>query len=233
MKKLMILLSLVCGLIIAPISAFALQINWADIYVTPNGDSSIVGGYLGGDGNQVTSPNEWIDWSIGNCVPFSGTATSDLVFSTAVGDFMTPANWQERMRITKGGNIGIGTANPTEKLTVAGTIQSTSGGFKFPDGSLQTTAASGGGHYIGESYGGGIVFWVDSSGQHGLIATTADQSTGIQWYNGTYRYTGSLGDGLNAGAMNTAMIVATQISDNQTGNFAAKVCADYSVTVRV
>ena len=30
--------------------------------------------------------------------------------------------------------------------------------------------------------------------------------------------------------MNTALIVATQISDNQTGDFAAKVCADYSVT---
>ena len=31
--------------------------------------------------------------------------------------------------------------------------------------------------------------------------------------------------------MNTAMIVATQLADNQAGNFAAKVCADYSVTV--
>jgi hypothetical protein len=30
--------------------------------------------------------------------------------------------------------------------------------------------------------------------------------------------------------MNTAMIIATQMADNQTGNFAAKVCADYSVT---
>lgn len=87
-------------------------------------------------------------------------------------------------------------------------------------------------HYIGESYGGGIVFYVYDNGQHGLIAATADQSTGIQWYNnGTYRMTGTTGDGLNAGAMNTAMIVSTQMADNQNGNFAAKVCADYSVTV--
>jgi hypothetical protein len=86
-------------------------------------------------------------------------------------------------------------------------------------------------HYIGESYGGGIVFYVYDSGQHGLIAATNDQSTGIQWYNGTYRSTGTTGDGLNAGAMNTAMIVATQMADNQSGNFAAKVCADYSVTM--
>ena len=84
-------------------------------------------------------------------------------------------------------------------------------------------------HFIGEKYGGGIVFYVYDNGQHGLIAATADQSTGIQWFNGTYRYTGTTGDGLNAGAMNTALIVATQMSDIQTGNFAAKVCADYSV----
>lgn len=86
-------------------------------------------------------------------------------------------------------------------------------------------------HNIGESYGGGIVFYVYDGGQHGLIAATADQSTGgIQWSNGTLRSTGATGDGLGAGAMNTAMIVATQMADNQTGNFAAKVCADYSVT---
>lgn len=84
---------------------------------------------------------------------------------------------------------------------------------------------------IGDSYQGGIIFWLDATGQHGLIAATADQSTSMQWYNGTHRYTGSSGDGFYAGAMNTAMIVATQMADNQTGNFAAKVCADYSVTV--
>ena len=84
---------------------------------------------------------------------------------------------------------------------------------------------------IGDSYQGGIIFWLDATGQHGLIAATADQSIDIRWYNGEYRYTCTTGDGLYAGAMNTTMIVASQIADNQSGNFAAKVCADYSVTV--
>jgi hypothetical protein len=129
------------------------------------------------------------------------------------------------------GNDGaIGATGPAGPAGLQGATGLT--GTTGPQGPAGNDGAAGGYpvHYIGESYGGGIVFYVYDGGQHGLIAATADQSTGIQWYNGTYRYTGTTGDGLYAGAMNTAMIVATQIADNQTGNFAAKVCAEYSVT---
>ncbi len=44
-----------------------------------------------------------------------------------------------------GGNVGIGTPTPGEALSVDGVIESETGGFKFPDGSVQTTAAFGGG----------------------------------------------------------------------------------------
>jgi hypothetical protein len=39
----------------------------------------------------------------------------------------------------KFGKIGIGTPAPTSKLTVQGMIESTLGGYKFPDGTVQTT----------------------------------------------------------------------------------------------
>jgi hypothetical protein len=40
------------------------------------------------------------------------------------------------------GNVGIGTTSINEKLTVAGTIESITGGIKFPDGTVQTTASA-------------------------------------------------------------------------------------------
>ncbi|MEO1053454.1 MAG: cell division protein ZapB [Bacteroidota bacterium] len=38
--------------------------------------------------------------------------------------------------------IGIGTLSPSSKFTVVGVIESTEGGIKFPDGTIQTTAAT-------------------------------------------------------------------------------------------
>ena len=148
-----------------------------------------------------------------------GTATPDasakLDVSSTTQGFLPP-----RMTTTQRDAI----AGPATGLTIYNT---TIKAFQVYNGTAWFSTV----HFIGESYGGGIVFYVYDNGQHGLIAATADQSTGIQWYNGIVRYTGTTGDGLNAGAMNTALIVATQLADNQTGNFAAKVCADYSVTV--
>ncbi|MGZ3788078.1 MAG: tail fiber domain-containing protein [Bacteriovorax sp.] len=40
------------------------------------------------------------------------------------------------------GNVGIGTTSPGQKLSVTGTIESTSGGIKFPDGTIQASSAS-------------------------------------------------------------------------------------------
>jgi hypothetical protein len=44
------------------------------------------------------------------------------------------------LTVKENGNVGIGTPNPTSKLQVTGAVESTAGGFKFPDGSVQTNA---------------------------------------------------------------------------------------------
>ena len=43
----------------------------------------------------------------------------------------------------KFGKVGIGTDSPASRLTVAGMIETTLGGLKFPDGTVQTTSAAG------------------------------------------------------------------------------------------
>ncbi len=68
-----------------------------------------------------------------------------------------------------------------------GLVESTAGGFKFPDGSVQTTSAVSGGPYVigGTGPAGGFVFHVTDDGLHGLEAAPVDQSAGILgmlWY---------------------------------------------------
>jgi VCBS repeat-containing protein len=54
-------------------------------------------------------------------------------------------NGSEQYRLNVNGNVLIGTTNDgagTSKLRVAGVIESTTGGFKFPNGSIQIAAAA-------------------------------------------------------------------------------------------
>jgi hypothetical protein len=48
-----------------------------------------------------------------------------------------------RLALKENGNVGIGNTNPGQKLSVGGTVESTVGGFKFPDGTVLTSANNG------------------------------------------------------------------------------------------
>jgi hypothetical protein len=128
--------------------------------------------------------------------------------------------------ITSG--VWSGTAVAIEKGGTGLTAAGTSGQVLTSTGSGTLTWT--GTHYIGESYGGGKVFYVYDNGKHGLIAATSDQSTGIRWYGGTNTNTRARGDGVGAGLKNTAIIIANQGAVDGVV-FAATVCNEYSVTV--
>jgi len=86
-----------------------------------------------------------------------------------------------------------------------------------------TETESHGEHYIGEMYGGGIVFYVFDEGRHGLVASTTDQSLAATWINSIYTETNARDWGIYAGMINTERIVINQ----GIGNYAALICADY------
>ncbi len=89
---------------------------------------------------------------------------------------------------------------------------------------------------VGDSYGGGIVAYIFESGDpgyvmgetHGLIASTADLSTGIQWYNGTWITTNATGTALGTGSANTDAIITVQGPTST--DYAAGLCRAYSAT---
>jgi len=77
---------------------------------------------------------------------------------------------------------------------------------------------------IGDTYQGGIIFYLDASGCHGLISAPTDQSTGIQWWNGGYTDTYASGSGLFDGDGNCYRIRRSQ-GDCASCN-AAELCLD-------
>ncbi len=72
------------------------------------------------------------------------------------------------------GRIGIGTATPTAKLEVAGLVHSNTEGFKFPDGTIQTTAAA-----VSYWAGSGSNIYNTNSGRVGIGTTNPTQKLDV------------------------------------------------------
>ena len=78
---------------------------------------------------------------------------------------------------------------------------------------------------IGQTYAGGIIFYLDETKKHGLVCAPTDQSTALPWWNGSHVVTGAFGSDIGTGQSNTQMIVAVQGD----GNYAAKICDDLTL----
>jgi|SRR5688572_6165325 len=74
----------------------------------------------------------------------------------------------------------------------------------------------------GQAHQGGIIFLLEASGEHGLIAAAADQSTTAPWWNGSFLHIGATST--TNGSANTTLIINAQ---GPTAGYAAKICRDY------
>ncbi|MCX6277766.1 MAG: DUF1566 domain-containing protein [Bacteroidetes bacterium] len=75
--------------------------------------------------------------------------------------------------------------------------------------------------YIGQSYGGGIIFYIDVTGQHGLISATTNQSAAAKWGCPGTSIAGT-STAIGSGQANTTAIV----NGCTVAGIAARICND-------
>jgi hypothetical protein len=180
-------------------------------YLTPTGSAALLTGFP--TLNQNTTGNA-------ATVTTNANLTGDV---TSAGNATIIAN---KKTMTATAPVSI-TGSPSViasgavAISIAAATPSTAGSMSAADKTKLDGIATPV-HTLGESYGGGIIFYLDASGHHGLIAAATDQSTSIQWYNGTFTNTTAFASSVGAGAGNTSMIVFNQGA----GVYAAKLCHD-------
>lgn len=168
----------------------------------------------------------------------------------------------ERMSILNNGKTGIGTIIPDSNLTVAGSTHITSNTFIGPGintkleingklitqklqissnagaGKILKSDASGNGKWsgcglsIGQNFAGGIIFYLDPSGCHGLVAAPYDQASLTRWDNGALLQSSAYASGFLAGAGNTKKIIFVQGTGQDIPGsipYAAKAAADLTI----
>ena len=74
---------------------------------------------------------------------------------------------------------------------------------------------------LGQTYAGGLIFYIDGTGQHGLVCAPYDQSNAAPWCPGSPVLTNATNIPVGQGQPNTTLIVNVQGS---AGYYAARMC---------
>jgi hypothetical protein len=90
--------------------------------------------------NQMTTARKGNAMAAGTTTPVTGSGTTGQIARWEGSTSTSFALANSVITEDKSGKIGIGTTTPTSLLTVRGLIETTLGGYKFPDGTIQTTA---------------------------------------------------------------------------------------------
>lgn len=154
----------------------------------------------------------------GSLVNFSvaeGSVLSETVVILTTGtDGKAIVDW------TLGATVGIQTLIITA-FNSDGTIALTGS----PLSVTATATASTGSLEIGDFHEGGVIFYLDNTGQHGMVCAVSDQSAGAEWGCPTIAVNGADGTGIGTGAQNTLDIEA----GCTTADTAADICANLTL----
>jgi hypothetical protein len=157
--------------------------------------TAVSGGSITDDGGCPVT-QKGVCWSYNPAPTISNPHTSEGAGSSAFVSNITGLNANRTYYVRAYATNGVGTAYGPEKVFTTATPSTP---------------------YIGQNYAGGIVFYVDGTGLHGLVCASSDQG-GMAWgCEGTSIPTNTA---IGTGAVNTAAIVASCGESN----IAAKIC---------
>jgi len=165
-------------------------------------------------GTQTFAGNKLLTGTLGVGTTTPSASAKVEIASTTQGFLPPRMTFAQRNSITSPATGLVIFCTDCGQTSVGGEVQVYSGGmWRNMMGSAAGTDIT-----IGSSYGGGKIAYIlqpgdpgyDANTQHGLIAATSDQSTGIRWYNGSYIVTGATGTAIGTGLSNTNIIIASQ-----------------------
>ncbi len=150
----------------------------------------------------------------------NGLVTLEIGTGSVVSGSFSTINWGEDTYFIKTETDIEGGSN----YTIVGTSQLLS----VPYALHAKTAGNVKTYKVGDFAHGGIVFWVDESGQHGLVCSKTNASSSSRWFGGTFGNTRSIGDGVFAGRNNTSIIIGAHVSiGDDDSTYAARICNEF------
>jgi hypothetical protein len=155
---------------------------------------SAVGDFLAYDG---------MNWVIRSIYSFATSTHGHGIATTTANGFMSSG---DKLKLD-----GITPSDGSETKVIAGANMEVAGTGTAADPYVVAAKP----HTVGETYGGGVVFYVYDNGFHGLIAATTDVTINgnpnlTLLYNGAMRVAGAFANGVGAGKGNTSAIIAMQ-----------------------
>jgi len=152
----------------------------------------------------------------------NGLVTIDIGTGAVVtGDF-SEIDWGTGLYFIKTETDPSGAVN----YTISGTSQLLS----VPYALHAKTAANVVSYRIGDFAHGGVVFWVDETNQHGLVCAKINQSSSIEWFEGSFVATQARGNGVYAGKANNSIIISAHVAKESIETiYAARLCNELGI----
>jgi hypothetical protein len=141
---------------------------------------------------------------IGNGIPQTGTFSN---IDWSVGPYYI------KIETDPTGGINYTISSTSQLLSVPYAFYSVNSGASVPA------------HYIGQFYGGGVIYYVDHTGNHGLICSLIDLSTANTWSDHPTTLIGPTAQSDWNGKNNSAAMIF-----QSTTTSAADICSNYSNT---